>query len=113
MDEASLCDRVALMQKGNIMDIDTPQAIISKFGEPLWAIRTANMYQLQHDFKNWPQCKSAYLFGQYLHYTDVSANAYFGNIEKYLIEKGHTQIEITQILPNIEDCFMKLMSTQN
>jgi ABC-type multidrug transport system ATPase subunit len=31
MDEASLCDRVALMQKGKILDIDTPEGIIEKY----------------------------------------------------------------------------------
>ncbi|MEQ8425540.1 MAG: ABC transporter ATP-binding protein, partial [Cyclobacteriaceae bacterium] len=51
MDEASLCDRVALMQDGQIMEIDSPKGITSKFKKPLWAVRSSNMYQLMHDIR--------------------------------------------------------------
>ena len=47
MDEASLCDRVALIQKGTIMKINTPSTIVSQFGEPLWSIRSNKMYDLK------------------------------------------------------------------
>src|SRR6187401_1187214 len=39
MDEASLCDRIALIQNGNIMSLDKPQKIIDSFPVPLYAAR--------------------------------------------------------------------------
>ena len=72
MDEAGLCDRVALMQKGRIMAIDTPAQIELGFGEDMLAIQSNDSYQLLNDLIHYPGYKSAHLFGQFVHYTDLS-----------------------------------------
>jgi ABC-type multidrug transport system ATPase subunit len=108
MDEAGLCDRVALIQKGRIMSIDTPQNIISQFGENLWAIRSENIYRLKNDLLKFEDCKSVHLFGQYLHYTS-KAGVNLSGLNSWLDQQGHKNIEIEQIQPGIEDCFMKLI----
>src|SRR4249919_541435 len=46
MDEASLCDRIALIQNGNIMSLDTPQKIMDGFPGPLYAVKSKDMYRL-------------------------------------------------------------------
>jgi ABC-type multidrug transport system ATPase subunit len=109
MDEASLCDRVALLQSGKIMRIDTPQGIVNQFNRELFAIRSNNMYKLSNDLKEFEQTRSVFLFGQYLHFTGKSAKIDVQEIENYLKEKGHTQVEISKIEAGIEDCFMDLM----
>jgi len=111
MDEASLCDRVALIQGGNIMSTDTPENIIKQFDTALYAIKTHSMYQMMLDLNDWNQTETAYLFGQYMHLTikDKDSNA----IETYLKRKSHKDIEIRQITPNIEDAFMRLMSNNS
>jgi ABC-2 type transport system ATP-binding protein len=38
MDEADLCDRVALIQEGSILDIEAPQRITEKFDRILWSV---------------------------------------------------------------------------
>jgi ABC-type multidrug transport system ATPase subunit len=110
MDEAGLCDRVALIQKGQIMSIDTPQNTILKFGQKIWAIRSENIYNLKNDILKYDQCKSAYLFGQYLHYTSKSEENTI-QLNSWLNQHGHGNIEIKEIQPSIEDCFMKLMES--
>src|SRR5580765_7882546 len=40
MDEASLCDRIALIQNGSIMSLDTPQKIIDGFPTQLYAAKS-------------------------------------------------------------------------
>jgi ABC-2 type transport system ATP-binding protein len=112
MDEASMCDRVALIQKGNIMTIDTPEKIISRFGEALWAIRSDHLYKLKNDLTNFSDCRSAHLFGQYIHYTGKS-KVDTKLITDYLIKNNHANIEISPIEPGIEDCFMNLMIANN
>jgi ABC-type multidrug transport system ATPase subunit len=111
MDEASLCDRVALIQGGNIMSTDTPENIIKQFNTALYAIKTHSMYQMMLDLNDWNQTETAYLFGQYMHLTikNKDSNA----IETYLKSKSHKDIEIRQITPNIEDAFMRLMSNNS
>ena len=110
MDEASLCDRVALMQKGSIMSIDTPSNIIEQFDLKIFAIKSEDMYHLIRDLREYPDARSVFLFGQYIHYTDKSVEFVETKIQKYLLEKGHKNIEIMPIKANIEDCFMELMS---
>ncbi len=111
MDEAGLCDRVALIQKGNIMSINMPSEIIKQFGEPLWAVRSDNVYKLKNDLLDYENCRSANLFGQYVHYT---GNNEFneGSLKQYLVQHGHTNIELFLTNPGIEDCFIKLMRKQ-
>ncbi|MBN1970063.1 MAG: ABC transporter ATP-binding protein [Candidatus Delongbacteria bacterium] len=107
MDEASLCSRVALIQDGKILSIDTPNNIIQSFKNPLYAIKSKNMHKLNNDLKSYPNCNTVYIFGEYLHYTNKGV---FSSdvISKYLVEKGHTGLEILPIEPTIEDCFMEL-----
>ncbi|HRK55034.1 MAG TPA: ABC transporter ATP-binding protein [Cyclobacteriaceae bacterium] len=110
MDEANLCDRVALMQNGKIMDIDTPKGITQKFPKPLWAIIAADMYKLMHDLRSDERVDTCYPFGQYHHITFTELNQEIQSIEKTLVEKGHADLSIQKIEPTIEDCFMELMN---
>src|SRR6186713_3356556 len=69
MDEASMCDRIALIQKGNIMSVDTPQNIISNFPSQLFAAKAKDLYRLLKDFRSDKAIDSCYAFGEYLHLT--------------------------------------------
>lgn len=109
MDEATLCDRVALIQNGRIMQIATPQNIINQFEKKLYEVRSDSIYKLMDDLQNYEFTNSAFLFGQYLHYTDKREELYESDLHEYLTQKQHHNIEINSITPNIEDCFMALM----
>lgn len=108
MDEASLCDRVALIQEGRILDIDTPKGITQKFKHPLWSVRSDNMYQLLTDLTSMDEIVSCYPFGQEHHvvFKDEELKPF---IEKQLVEKGYANLQFKQIDAGIEDCFMGLM----
>jgi ABC-type multidrug transport system ATPase subunit len=67
MDEASLCDRVALMQSGNILSINTPQKITDDFKKPIMAARAANMLDLLNDLRAFQDTEDAYPFGEFHH----------------------------------------------
>src|SRR6186713_932822 len=69
MDEASMCDRIALIQKGNIMSVDTPQNIISNFPSQLFAAKAKDIYRLLKNFRSDKAIDSCYAFGEYLHLT--------------------------------------------
>lgn len=111
MDEAELCDRVALMQKGEILAIDTPQKVVEDFGKDLYAVKAKNKFGLIKDLEAYEYTDTVHAFGSYLHYTDCRTTIKKEEVEKYLIEKGHQEIEMKSILPEIEDCFMALMDT--
>jgi len=109
MDEARLCDRVALIQDGRILTLETPENIIKNYDRKLLAIRSDNMYGLITDLRNEPNAFSVHLFGQFVHYNQKNRLADRDRVFGYLTEKGHQNIDIHHIDPIIEDCFMNLM----
>lgn len=112
MDEASLCDRVALIQNGKILSIDRPDKIIEKFPKKLLAITAENNYKLISDLKTYENTNTIYPFGEYMHFTANNNNPNPKEIEKYLLDKGNVNIKIKPTDANIEDCFMELMSNK-
>lgn len=108
MDEASLCDRVVLMQTGHILSINTPEEIVQAFGKPLWAVRANNMLHLLNDLHAFDGVDNAYPSGTY-HHVVLKDGKNEEMLKQYLAGKQNQELEIKNILPNIEDCFMQLM----
>src|SRR5512133_1373128 len=67
MDEASRCDRVALMQEGRIMMTDSPEGIVRSYKNPLLAVKSANMYKLLFAVQEFPGTIRAYRSGEFIH----------------------------------------------
>ena len=74
MDEAALCDRIALIQDGEILQIDTPEAIVKHFPKQIYNVRASNMYKLINSLKDYKYNHSVYPFGEFVHYTDSRTN---------------------------------------
>lgn len=109
MDEASLCDRIALVQNGKLLTLNTPIGVTNSFDRPLLAARSANMLKLLKRLKSAPGVEDAYPFGEYHHV--VMDNNYNRNaLESYVVQE-EPDVEILQAQPNIEDCFMNLMKS--
>lgn len=111
MDEAEMCDRVALIQNGKIMSVDAPLAITKAFSYQLYALRSSNMYQLLQTLTGDAQVNSAYTFGEYIHVTlkDHDINGLIGRLNT----KKLNNLEYKNIEASIEDCFMQLMKNKN
>lgn len=109
MDEASQCDRIALIQAGKILSIDTPQGIVNQFEGDLYAVITNKKQQLIKDLRNYKNAKSVFLFGNYIHYRNNTEVLDKHDIADYLKQLGHGEIEIFKVEPTIEDCFLALM----
>lgn len=107
MDEASLCDRVALMQNGSIMQMDSPAGIIESFGKPIYAARARKMLPLLNDLRLAPGVESAYPSGIY--HNLVLDNINKEELMEYLAKRNHEGLELVETVPTIEDCFMALM----
>ena len=108
MDEARLCDRIALMQNGKFLRIDLPENIIASYPQKLWSVTADNMHGLLNDLRSCPYVKSSFSFGASYHVT-MEENMTAAMLDKYLINKGYGYIEITEIKPTVEDCFMLML----
>lgn len=108
MDEAELCDRIALIQHGKILQIDTPQEIVKHYPKKIYNISSDNMHQLIENLKSYEHYYSVYPFGEFVHYTDKRDNFTLQELQQYLESKNHTNIRIKITKPSIEDTFMEL-----
>ena len=99
MDEATLCDRIALIQSGKILSIARPDEIVGKYPQKLFAVKAANNYLLLEQLRKDTQVNSAYIFGECLHVT-------FKNDVPTIDAEG---IDFKEISPTVEDCFIQLM----
>ena len=106
MDEASRCDRIALMNEGVILGIDTPENMVKAFDSPLYGVKAKNMFALLEVARKQPGVLNCYPFGEMHH---LVADASF-NAEK--MKKALANVEgfcIEPVVPTIEDMFIKLM----
>lgn len=108
MDEASLCDRIALIQKGKILKIDSPDAIVKAYDKNIYEVASNQMHQLILDLKEFPSQYSVFAFGEFIHYIDKNNSFDTVVLRTYLEGKGHQNISIQKTTATIEDVFMDL-----
>lgn len=103
MDEASLCDRIALIQSGRIMSLDTPQQIINEYPFQLYAAKAKNNYHLLEHLNLQDNIRLCYISGEYLHLA-------FRTDDRHI---DFPDIEMKEVKPTIEDCFIQLMKNES
>lgn len=110
MDEATLCDRIALMQDGQIMRMDTPKNIIRDFNGHLVTLQTPDIFQLLKVMEHYTAHCTFYPYGENLHviFYEPLEKA-IPEFEAFLQQNNITHGEIKQIEPNIEDCFIEIV----
>jgi ABC-type multidrug transport system ATPase subunit len=111
MDEAKLCDRIALIQTGKIMSVDKPATIVQNFPKPLFGAKAANLYKLLEDFRSDAVVESCYAFGEYLHLTFKGEHKDEQTAKELAGKYRSEAFEVNRITPTIEDCFIRLMNS--
>ena len=107
MDEATLCNRIALIQNGKILGCDTPDNIKSAFKGYLFSIQTPDIYRLLQYMDNY-SVEDVYASGQcvnvVLNHPEESVD-----LLNYINQSDITINESKLVKPTIEDCFIQLM----
>ena len=107
MDEASRCDRIALIREGEFIASDTPQGIIDNYADILWSVEGSRMSALLDALRGHSEVKTSFAFGDKIHIT-VTERLQAGELKQYLSEKEFSDVRIAPIRPTVEDCFMAL-----
>jgi len=107
MDEAAMCDDIALIQNGEILTVNTPQNICDNFGNTLFELRTNNNYKAQLLIKDLQEVNTAFMFGNSIHITMHNNN--ISDVEQTLVNNKF-EFSVKVIKANIEDSFMELMT---
>ena len=105
MDEASRCDRIALINKGRFLQVDTPKNIVEQFSSNLIAVKTNNMRYILHDLRKCSHIKSAFAFGSEIHAL-IDDFSHIEKVQLFLNNLKYDDIVIHKIKPSIEDCFI-------
>lgn len=116
MDEASLCDRVSLIQGGKLLVTDRPGEIGKQYPRPLFAVRGKDILGLLGTLRRFPHVAAIWPFGDSLHYTDrrseASAQSIALELEAFVQSAGLGSVGITPIAAGIEDSFMWYMAQE-
>jgi len=110
MDEAGLCDRVALLQNGKILSIDTPAKIVEQFPHPLVAVKAPDMLGLLEKAGAFEGTGNVYPFGEY-HHVVLKEGYDRGSLERFFQSRYGWVPDSKEIRADIEDCFIALMKT--
>ncbi len=111
MDEAALCDRIALMQEGKILSINTPENISNSYPDYLFEVKAGRTSTVLRALENFEQKKNVYAYGEFVHLTiDKNENFNPNSVIEYLEKEGFENIEINPIQASIEDSFIRLLS---
>ncbi|GAB3319047.1 ABC transporter ATP-binding protein [Hymenobacter humi] len=115
MDEAARCERVALMQEGQVLRVDTPAALQAAYPGPLYAVRArGGLYPLLLSLRAYPDTRTAYAFGEEVHLSlrPAPPAAAEAELRGYLARAGHAGVQVRRLMPTIEDTFMELLGTR-
>jgi ABC-2 type transport system ATP-binding protein len=114
MDEATMCDRIALIQSGKILSIDSPENITKAYPTPLYNVKTKNMHAMLKSLRGWDNTLSVYAFGEYAHVSVRNESERTMNaIADYLKSEGHSGIDVKPAEATVEDSFIHLLSQKN
>lgn len=107
MDEATLCGRIAMMDRGHILALDTPQRLVENLGENLYEASASDMFGLLTRLKTMPEVADCYTFGATLHVVGAQGFDPARTVSE-LHTEGLGDIRISQAKGTIEDLFIKL-----
>ena len=111
MDEAGRCDRVALINGGKILEIDTPQRIVEGFGEPLYALSGADMFGVLGAARRCRGVRTCYPFGE-VHHLVTTQDFDRAAFVAQLSAEGFRDVKVTPVSAGIEDVFIKRMENE-
>lgn len=108
MDEASLCDRISLIQKGRIIETGTPVGIVAKYPHRLFGVSGMPAYPLLKYLRQCPGVLRCFSFGSEHHVAVDPARTSTEHLQATLEQAGFRQVVVREIPASIEDCFMEL-----
>lgn len=108
MDEASLCDRIALIQSGKIIDTGDVESIVAKYPFRLFSVSGEPIYPLLKFLRQMEETVSCFAFGSEHHLSVSDSRLTVDDISRRLSQAGFDGCRVAEIRPGIEDCFMQL-----
>lgn len=109
MEEAEYCHRLALMNRGRLIALDTPRGLRQRVVEPILRVRTDNAPLAVEALSRTPEVLEAAMFGRELHVTVTDAEEGARTVTRVLEEAGREVRSVSEVEPSLEDVFVSLV----
>jgi len=110
MDEATRCDRIALMHGGRLLAVDTPAGVSGSYDRPLFGVRVHARYKALLALRAYPHAQGVYPFGEVIHFSDArrdtSPDVLEQDLRAYLVARGFADASVGLLAPTVEDAFI-------
>jgi len=114
MDEAEYCDRIALIYRGKLIAMGTPEALKSDLmKEEVLEVLCDRPQEAMTEVESLPEVKEAALFGKGLHVVAGDGEAAAREIRKALRARGFAVASVEKIRPSLEDVFVSLIQARD
>jgi len=110
MDEATRCDRIALMKEGKIITINAPAQIIENYKGKLYSLKPKAIFDLLDCMQKCPIKCNYYPYGEFMHVSFYDEHFDLQYFIDFLESNHQLFSELIQIQPTIEDCFIELVT---
>ena len=106
MEEAEYCHRLALMNRGRLIALDTPAALRAGTRDPMLELRVSDTPRAVEALMQAPGVRDAAMFGRALHVSVTDLTDAQAALPAWLEERGVTVSVIERIEPSLEDVFV-------
>jgi drug efflux transport system ATP-binding protein len=113
MDEAEYCNRIALINRGSIVALDTPAQIRQRsLGGDLVQINGLPLGRMLEALAKHAGTRDVAVFGNAVHAIVANATAESAPLSAFLTQEGVTDVAVTRIEPTLEDAFVQMIGAQ-
>jgi ABC-2 type transport system ATP-binding protein len=112
MEEAEYCHRLALLNRGRLIALDTPRALRSRVVEPILEVKTDYAPGAVDALRGAAGVLEAAMFGRALHVTVTDATGGAEAVRGALQRAGRSVERIAPVEPSLEDVFVSLVRAQ-
>jgi ABC-2 type transport system ATP-binding protein len=112
MEEAEYCHRLALMNRGRLIAVDTPDRLRGKMSYPLLEIQSDNSMETVRLLQSLPVVLEVGMFGRALHVTVSDEGAARSEITKCLSSHNINLLGLRRIQASLEDIFVYLVKEE-
>jgi len=112
MDEAERCDRIGLINNGQILSLDTPLKIVNDFNLPIYKATTETPHILYNQLLKMLNEQDIQLYANGVHIIDRESKGIETILEKMITNKGLIE-KPQRIKANLENVFLDLMQSQH
>ena len=114
MDEAEYCDRLGLIYRGELVAMDTPEALKTRLmQEEVWEVLCERPQEAMEEIERVSGIKEVSLFGKALHIVVQDGEGVVPVIRRFLGERGYRLERIEKITPSLEDVFVSLIEARD